>query len=815
MRRFMILLLLAAGPVFCGGHTASAQLLTSFEETNSEDAYSPMTMSEQPVEPGMQVADTARLMTGFSPSVEGPHEGDTLPIAETAPARAIEDKPVSGDPVDLQADSIQHDEVTQTVTASGDVMLVQTGRIFRADKITYFLEEDRVVASGHVVLNEESGDIHYSEEVELKNQFKDGFVRGLKTYLADGSRFTAADGTRKDGTLTTMHDATYTPCEPCKAHPEKPPVWQIRASEVEHDNEEHKITYHNARFEAWGVPIAYTPYFSHPDGTIKRKSGFLAPSGGYKSNLGLFAQSDYYWNIAPDKDATIGLMAMTEEAPLALGEYRQRWDDAELELSGGITHSGRPDSVRGVTVDQGEEWRGHVQGKGRWHMNDKWRSGVNVNWASDDQYMRQYGISSEDVLENEVYAERFSGRDYAVGRLMTFQDIRVRENQADQPDVMPEAIASFIGEPDSVPVLGGRWDAGMSFLGLRREGSGQDMNRVSMDAGWERRLVSDYGFLTTVDASVRGDFYFVSDRDIAAGGSNRSTETFGSQVFPSLDIQTSYPMVSDYESMQAIIEPIASLTVSPNVDVSSRIPNEDSRDVQADAGNLFEPNRFPGLDRVEDRSHATYGVRAGLYGHNGDSGDVFLGQSYRLDEDDNPFPEGSGLDRQSSDIVGRVSASISDRYNLNYRFHLSSDDFSSERHEIDGSARWGRVELASRYLYAAGLEGEALEDAGLAEQREQIDNAVGFYLSDEWRLRGGATNDFGENPGLRRAYGGVDFMGQCWSWSLVAYRNFTEDSSGESDTEVLFSVGLKNLGGFMQSNYRNPDPERNTREAQR
>ena len=76
-------------------------------------------------------------------------------------------------------------------------------------------------------------------------------------------------------------------------------------------------------------------------------------------------------------------------------------------------------------------------------------------------------------------------------------------------------------------------------------------------------------------------------------------------------------------------------------------------------------------------------------------------------------------------------------------------------------------------------------------------------------MRGGATNDFGEeNPGLRRAYAGLDFMGQCWSWSLTAYRNFTEDSSGESDTEVLFSVGLKNLGGFVESGYRDPAFER-------
>ncbi|MGB4056510.1 MAG: LPS assembly protein LptD, partial [Alphaproteobacteria bacterium] len=541
----------------------------------------------------------------------------------------------------------------------------------------------------------------------------------------------------------------------------------------------------------------YTPYFSHPDGTVKRKSGFLAPSGGYKSNLGAFVQSNYYWNVAPDRDATFGVMAMTEESPLLLAEYRQRWDKAEMKLNGGITYSGRTDKVGTTTVEQEDEVRGHVKGAALWNMNEKWRSGVNVNWASDDQYMRQYDFSNKDVLENEVYAERFSGRDYATARFLTFQDIRVDENRVEQPEVLPEATASFIGEPGSVPVLGGRWDMGASFLGLRRGGSGQDMNRLSVEGGWQRRLVSSYGFLTTVDGRARGDFYSVSDRDIATAGSGRSGDSFAAQFFPNAQIQTSYPMVSAREKYQATFEPILALTVSPNIDVNTKIPNEDSQDVQIDASNIFEPNRFPGSDRIEDRSRVTYGVRAGAYGYGGSRGDVFLGQSYRLSDKDNPFPEGSGLSGQNSDIVGQVSAAVNGQYALDYRFQLASDTLSSERHEVDGSANWDRLNLGMRYLYAS-----ALEDTSIDENREQLQTYAGYYLSKGWRVRAGATNDFGENPGLRRAYGGLDYFGQCWSWSLVGQRNYTDDSSGESDTEILFNIGLKNLGGHVESGMR-------------
>ena len=733
--------------------------------------------------------------------VESPPEFgnfDESPISAQGPllTTSEEAKP-AGEPVDLQADSISHDELTQTVIASGDVFLVQDNRILRADQISYDLENDKAMASGHVVLNEASGDIHYAEEFVLEDKLKNGFVQELKTYLNDGSRFTAREGRRENGNTTIMKDASYTPCEPCKAKPEKPPVWQIVAAEVIHDETEHRVAYKHARFEVKGVPVVYTPYFSHPDGTIKRKSGFLSPSAGFKSELGAFAEGSYYWNIAPDKDATLGLMVMSKEDPLVFGQWRQRWNEAALELEGGITNSGRTEKQAGIDIDQDEEVRGHVKAEGLWDINEKWRAGVNSEWASDDQYMRQYDFSNEDILENEIYAERFSGRNYAAGRILSFQDIRVRENQVDQPEVLPEITTSFIGEPGAVPLVKGRWSLNGSLLGLEREGSEQDMNRLSLAGGWERRLVSNYGLLTSVNADIRGDFYSVRDRDVATAGSGRSKESTKARLFPNLHVQSSYPLVKDYERAQVTIAPVAAVTMVPNIDVSDDIPNEDSQDVQIDASNIFESNRFPGLDRIEDKSRVTYGMRTGIYGYGGSYGDIFLGQSYRFDDDDTPFPEGSGLDQQESDIVGQISGAYKNQYTLNYRFQLDNKTMASQRHEVDAFADWNRFRLSSRYLFAKALEGTDID-----ESREQAQASAAYYVTRDWRLRLGGTQDLGDDPGLRQAFTGIDYFGQCVSMSLSGIRSLTDDASGESDTEVVFRLGLKNLGEYEESSLR-------------
>lgn len=701
--------------------------------------------------------------------------------------------PATGEkaPVDFAADNVEHDETGQIVTATGNVELVQAGRILKADKIVYNLTNDSVVATGNVVLVETTGDTYFGDNVQLNDSMKRGFVQGLRGLLADGSRFTATDGDRVAGVETTLRKATYTPCEPCKADPSAAPVWQLVADEVTHHEDEQRISYRDARFELGGVPVLYTPYFSHPDGTVDRKSGFLTPSFGYSSDLGAQYEQTYYWDIAPDKDATVGAKILTEQAPVLLGEYRQRFDDASVTVAGSSTYSRRTDRIAGNDREVEEEFRGHIMADALWDMNDKWRSGIKVESATDDQYLQQYDFSNEDVLENEIYAERFDGRDYAVVRGLYFQDIRTSTRQVDQPAVVPEVKVGFTGTPNET--LGGRWNAEASALGLYRQGNDQDVARGSMELGWERRFVSGIGLVTVADIGTRGDIYGVQDRDTSStvGSSSGSSEVRG---FVQGNVMTSYPVVKNFDDVQFVVEPLASLTLATDINETGRIPNEDSQDVYLDALKIFNPNRFPGYDRIEDRSRVTYGLRTGLYGYGGYKGEVFLGQSYRFDDNGTPFPDGSGLSEQTSDYVGMVTASLGEYLDVNYRTQIDSDTFASRRHELGALTSLGPVSLYNQYFYANELDG-----SDIAESREQLQSNARIKVHENWYLIGGGRYDFGENEGLRSAYYGVDYIGQCITLSLIGQRNLTRDSSGDSSTEVLLRVGLKNLGEFETS----------------
>lgn len=687
-------------------------------------------------------------------------------------------------PVNFQAKTLSHDDVKQTVTATGDVELVQGDRILRADKMVYHLDTDTVEAIGNISLLDEYGNVSFSEYVTLSRDMKDGFIHSLLALLADGSRFTASEARRENGVKTTMTDATYTPCKVCEIDPK--PLWQIKADKVVHNTETKSIDYKNARLEFAGVPLAWSPIFSHADPTVKRKSGFLRPNYGFDSDMGTFVEGGYYFgNISPDKDATLRIRPTTEAGVLVQGEWRQRFKDGRIEIEASGAHSDRTED--NGTIDEGRN-RGHIFADGRFDLDSKWRAGFDVERASDKEYLRLYDISKENVLESEAFAERLSGRDYTRISAMNFQDVRLG-NRPDQPDLLPWVEHRMYGEPGGA--LGGRWEFGAGALGVRRQGAGQDVQRASVDLGWERRDIFPVGLATTTSLQGRGDFYAVQDSAAALLNPLLDEDTQKARGMAVASLVASYPMVKRLEKAQVVVEPLAGASISPHIDENDTdIPNEDSIDTEFDTNNLFSNTRFPGIDRQEDGARLNYGMRVGAYGDNGRYAKLFVGQSYRFD-DDNVFPNGSGLEDDASDIVGQLNVSLSKYLSGDYRFQIDTENLGIRRHELQAHVGNDKFNVDTHYIYIDKIAG-----TGFNESRQQILLDGKYYLDPKWWLNGGTLVDMGEEPGLRKAQFGVNYADECFSFSAQAQRNLMSEASGDSGTVLMLRVGFKNIGDF-------------------
>ena len=298
----------------------------------------------------------------------------------------------------LQADNAVYDDKGKAVTAKGHVEIDYDGRILFADSVTYNQNTDVVTADGHVSLLDKTGNVAFAEHLVLTDKMRDGVIQGFGAWLGGSARMVAASAQRKEGRYTIAHHVAYTPCKICNKPGERVPTWQIRAAKVEHDQEKHRLKFHDATLDAFGVPVFYTPYLTEPDPSVHFASGFLLPDIGSSSANGYYVTLPYYWSMSKSRDATIEPMFTSRGGQVVLSEYRQRWNEGGMWLQGSLAHNPHG----GLSTHQ-TQYYAHLFGSGRATLDDTWSFGYDAQLASNDTYLKRYDISQLDRLVSDLF----------------------------------------------------------------------------------------------------------------------------------------------------------------------------------------------------------------------------------------------------------------------------------------------------------------------------------------------------------------------------------------------------------------------------
>ena len=184
--------------------------------------------------------------------------------------------------IHFSADEMEDNKEQQTITARGNVNIIRENLTLIADKVIYNQKEDVVTAVDNVILVEKDGSVVFSDYLELTDQMTSGNMTNIKIVMKDKTRIAAQKARKMSNDNKVMEKVVYSPCDVCR---NSEPLWQLKARKVKHDAASKNINYNDAFLEIKGVPVFYTPYFSHPDPTVKRRSGFLTPSFGGNSYL--------------------------------------------------------------------------------------------------------------------------------------------------------------------------------------------------------------------------------------------------------------------------------------------------------------------------------------------------------------------------------------------------------------------------------------------------------------------------------------------------------------------------------------------------
>src|SRR6056297_935485 len=352
------------------------------------------------------------------------------PLGLSAPAAAQDiDTEVDPDrPVALVADRLTYDSEARRLTASGNVEVYYGDRTLTADRITYDDATRRITAEGQIVLRDQTGTTVFADAADLDVDLRDGLISGAESVIDAQSRIAAVEARRVDDRYNVLNKAVYSSCEVCEENPT--PLWRIRARRVIHDEESRIIHYENAYFDVFGVPVLWTPYFSHPDPTVDRATGFLTPSvSSSGENYGYGLKTPFYWVIDEQTDATITPFFTTNDGIIGEVEVRRAFLTGNAVFRGSLGQSDFTGS---------NEVHGHVDTDGRFALGRGFDWGWDVKFASDDGYLRYFDFSNEDRLTSSIFLERYERRGFLDVSAVRFQSFRRNEPAGQIPVVLPD-----------------------------------------------------------------------------------------------------------------------------------------------------------------------------------------------------------------------------------------------------------------------------------------------------------------------------------------------------------------------------------------
>ncbi len=722
--------------------------------------------------------------------------GSPAPVNAFAVQAAPSETKQAENEIEFSAETLDYDFEDDIVTASGEVKLSRDGYTLLADKVLWNRKSGSVTATGNVRTIGPDGDIAYGDSIELTDSLRDGIVENLLLVLEDGSRLAARKGTKfSDGSLS-LDNAAYTACavtteDGCP----KNPSWQIKAVKVTYDPIKKRVNYEGARIEIFGLPVIPLPGLSHPISNENR-SGILVPKIKFSAANGAEVSIPYYFNIAPNQDATITPHIFTDVAPMLSGTFRSLDEKGAFQFTGYATYSSRiPTGASGPLPNARQDFRGYFATSGRFRINDKWTLSESARFASDRTFLRRYDISDDDTLRSNINLERISDSSYFSLAGWAFQTLRVNDPQNQVPVALP--VVDY-RKRFSDPILGGRTQIQVNSLAIGRA-EGQDTQRAFASARWDMRRLTNMGQEITLTGLVRGDVYHSSNNALNETAIYRGQSGWQARGIASAAVDVKWPLIGNAFGGTQTVTPRFQLVATPSL-ANLSVPNEDARAVDLEDSNLFALNRFPGYDRYEDNVRATYGLEWNL-DRPGLNINTIVGQSYRLANNSNIVPEGTGLSERFSDIVGRTNVRFKDIVKFTHRYRLDKDNLAIRRNEIDATVGTRDTYAQIGYLRLNRNIGPELEDL---RDREEIRVGGRYQIDGYWSVFGSAIIDLtgrredpisvadGYDPVRHRL--GVAYDDGCLSLGVTWRYDYEDTGDARRGSTFLFRLALRNLG---------------------
>ncbi len=652
--------------------------------------------------------------------------------------------------LNIFADEIEINETNQSINAYGNAIVVNENNIkIKSNKITYHKKEGKLDAEGDVILNDESKNTFFFEKVSSINDLEkiDGIK--VKSRLIDGSRVV---GSRyiKDGEISVLYDTEFTPCKESEYLIKNCPGWKIKSKKVYHNTKTKTIHYDHAQIQLFNVPVFYLPYFSHPDPSVNKRSGFLMPTIQTDDQLGDTFSIPFFVNIKSNLDLTFTPTVQSSSNNFYSLNYRQLNEFARLELD--------------ASIDDNDDNSGTSN-----HLfldstifNNYGKLNAYLKTTNNDTYMRKNKINNLTVLKSGIDFEREVGDTYFSFQTIGYKHLTTQDEQWEY--LYPNIKYNIKNIENNL------YDGNVSLnnnLSIRKDLNESYISQVSSQLDWNNQKVNNnLGLITYNEASFRITSISIDEKS--------KKDSNNIRIYPQVSSKISFPLLKATSSANQLLTPIIMPILAPFNNYTSKQTVTNS--------NLFSSNRATSITEWESGPRINYGIEWLINSKNAASLKTTIGQSYRFNKDNSDTSKeithyfvNSNITANSNNYID--TSIIVDREDLKTR-SLSANSYNE----------FGNLRFAINYDYSSGDYGIPLEQIAVGGK---------YNFEKNLFLKFTGTKDLDINKNIGYQYG-ILYENDCLGIDFNYYRDLTKDRDIEESDGVSFTIVLKPFGSTNQ-----------------
>ena len=681
---------------------------------------------------------------------------------------------------EVLSDDVIFDNKKNLIYSNNKTQIIdKDGNIISVEMFNYSILTNIFFSKGDIRIQDINNNKYNFSEIYIDEKKKKIIGSDVKAFLDQPSisinagnnpRFFANTMSLSEKT-NTFEKGVFTYCKN-KGEDECPP-WALQSKKIKHDQTSKTIYYDNVVLKIYDFPIFFLPKFSHPDPTVKRRSGFMAPTFANSTSLGSGFSTPYFWDIAMDKDLTLTPKLYLNEHPLFLAEYRQDFADSFF-----IVDTGYGKGYKKTSNKKTEGGRAHFFSNFNINFLDEQEKKssleINVEKVSNDTYLKVYDIKTslankdKTVLENKVNYV-YQNKDFYFGLTPSVFEDTGKAGHSRHEYLLPLTIEKNIMSSEKSGFLDLE-----SNLRIRNYDTNKQTNFFVNNFNWKsNKWLNSLGVENYFQGLVKTVNYDAKNTDNFKNEKNNSEAHSALGYFAKLRTYKEDLINNNFYTLT----PKFLLRYAPGHMRALETG-------KLNYGNLFNLNKVNVFDVVEPGLSTSVGFeyKKNKLDESKIIGDEILsfsvGQVISAKENMD-IPSSTSLDQHFSDIVGETKYNINSKLNLNYNFSIDQGYKNFNYNELGADLKFDKAKFNLNYLQEKNHIGS----------QEYVQTGLDFKLNNSSEISFNTKRNLLTSSAefYNLSY---NYINDCLKAGIAYRREFYTDRDVEPANTLMFTISI-------------------------